>query len=236
MRLPIIIMTLILSFTFAPFAELNHNNIATVEAATMKLRLTNTESKKTMYQYLTYEIKANIKDSKIKFSSSNKKVATINKKGVVTAKKKGTTIITVKYGKQSKKVKLTVKASGKNYSPKRVCQIANQRLKNTRNKNGEKLTYIPDDLKAMLKRGEITKKEYNKYYPTDGTGYFIYYIRPGFDNATDITGQRLKNESQIAEYLVGFYRAGDEKYFYVAYGGKVNIRGTVYYKFQLHRA
>ena len=45
-----------------------------------------------------------------KFTSSNKKVATVNSKGVVTAKKAGKAVITVKVGKLSKKVTIQVKA------------------------------------------------------------------------------------------------------------------------------
>lgn len=45
-----------------------------------------------------------------KFISSNKKVATVNSKGVVTAKKAGKAVITVKVGKLSKKVTIQVKA------------------------------------------------------------------------------------------------------------------------------
>ena len=47
--------------------------------------------------------------AKAKFTSSNKKVATVNAKGVVTAKKAGKTTITVKAGKYTKKVTITVK-------------------------------------------------------------------------------------------------------------------------------
>lgn len=43
---------------------------------------------------------------KVTFTSSNKKIATVNSKGVITAKKKGTAKITVKSG--SKKIKVTV--------------------------------------------------------------------------------------------------------------------------------
>ncbi len=46
---------------------------------------------------------------KVTFSSSNKKVATVTSKGVVTAKKKGTAVITVKSGKKSVKIKVRVK-------------------------------------------------------------------------------------------------------------------------------
>jgi len=46
---------------------------------------------------------------KIVFASSNKKIATVNSKGVIEAKKKGSTTITVKSGKIVKKIKVTVK-------------------------------------------------------------------------------------------------------------------------------
>ena len=44
-----------------------------------------------------------------KFTSSNKKVATVNSKGVITGKKAGKTVITVKVGKYTKKLTVTVK-------------------------------------------------------------------------------------------------------------------------------
>ena len=46
---------------------------------------------------------------KVTYSSSNKKSVTLNSKGVITGKKKGTTYITVKSGKIRKKVKVVVK-------------------------------------------------------------------------------------------------------------------------------
>ena len=45
----------------------------------------------------------------ISYSSSNKKVATVSSKGVITARKKGSTTITIKSGKISVKCKVTVK-------------------------------------------------------------------------------------------------------------------------------
>ena len=53
--------------------------------------------------------------TKVTYSSSNKKVATVNSKGKITAVKKGTCYITVKAAKSSnykaasKKIKVTVK-------------------------------------------------------------------------------------------------------------------------------
>ena len=46
---------------------------------------------------------------KVTFSSSKKSVATVNAKGVVTAKKKGKATITVKSGKKTVKIQITVK-------------------------------------------------------------------------------------------------------------------------------
>ena len=46
---------------------------------------------------------------KVTYKSSNKKVATVNSKGKITAKKKGTAVITVKSGSKTVKCKVTVK-------------------------------------------------------------------------------------------------------------------------------
>ncbi len=46
---------------------------------------------------------------KVTYKSSNKKVATVSSKGVITAKKKGTAKITVKSGKKSYTVTVKVK-------------------------------------------------------------------------------------------------------------------------------
>lgn len=48
------------------------------------------------------------KAKKVKWSSSNKKVATVNRKGIVTAKKAGKAVITAKYGKKKYRAKITV--------------------------------------------------------------------------------------------------------------------------------
>ena len=49
--------------------------------------------------------------SKVKWKSSNKKIASVSSKGVVKAKKKGKTTIIAKVGKKQYKCKLTVKAN-----------------------------------------------------------------------------------------------------------------------------
>ena len=65
------------------------------------------------YKIKVENIGKNIKPSKFKWKSSNKKIATINEKGIVTiksnAKKKSTVTITAKLGDVTKKIKLVVK-------------------------------------------------------------------------------------------------------------------------------
>lgn len=61
----------------------------------------------------SYSLKAKVKpsnsDEKITYSTSNKKIATVSKSGKIKGMKKGTATITVKSGKVTKKVKVTVK-------------------------------------------------------------------------------------------------------------------------------
>lgn len=75
-----------------------------VEAAQPKLNKT----KMTMYEGQKKTLKVNRK-AKVKWSSSNKRVAIVNKKGQVFAKKKGTVVIKAKIGKRVIKCKVTVK-------------------------------------------------------------------------------------------------------------------------------
>lgn len=106
---------------------------ATIDGATVK------NKKATVYLSGTKSVKidttvtVNVKGKKTKkfdkkaktitYSSSNKKVATINKKGVITIKKKGTTTITIKSKANAKKVlkiKLTVKNGVKSMTIKKA--------------------------------------------------------------------------------------------------------------------
>ena len=48
-------------------------------------------------------------DKKVTYKTSNKKIATVDKKGVIKARKKGRCVITVKCGSKKQKIKVTVK-------------------------------------------------------------------------------------------------------------------------------
>jgi uncharacterized protein YjdB len=66
-------------------------------------------TKKTLKVKKSFTLKITGKIGKATFTSSNKKVATVNSKGKITAKKKGTTYITVKTNGIKLKCKVTVK-------------------------------------------------------------------------------------------------------------------------------
>ena len=84
-----------------------------VQKGTVKTtKITVNSSKLTLLKGGTYTLKTTklplTTQQKTTFSSSNKKVATVSSKGVITAKKKGTAKITVKSGSKKKTVKVTV--------------------------------------------------------------------------------------------------------------------------------
>lgn len=85
----------------------------TVKKAPALKAIKNVPTKKTITKGKTYTLKPKLYPSgaiaKITYTSSNKSVATVDSKGKITAKKKGTAVITVKAGKFTAKCKVTVK-------------------------------------------------------------------------------------------------------------------------------
>ena len=84
--------------------SLKVNDNATGRKAASKITLKRRQTLK-----LSAEITPVTSKQKVTYSSSNKKVATVNSKGVVTARKKGKATITVKSGKKTVKIKVIVK-------------------------------------------------------------------------------------------------------------------------------
>ena len=101
----------------------------TAEAATKKApklsksKVTLTITKKKTKPAVQLKVK-NVSAKKVKWTSSNKKIVTVSAKGKVTAKKKGSAVITVKVkGSKTLRCKVTVKDTRKNTSNKPVaCQ------------------------------------------------------------------------------------------------------------------
>ena len=100
--------------------------------------------------------------NKAKFKSSNKKVATVNKKGTVTGKKAGTAYITATYkGKTSKKVKITVAQVSLNKSKVKLTVGKTATLAAKYNGKKVKPTYKSSKsaVASVNRNGKITAKK-----------------------------------------------------------------------------
>ena len=98
-----VILIFVLSISMVPTINVS---------AAKKVKLN--KNKATIYVGKTISLKLKNNKKKIKWSSSNKKVATVNNKGKVKGKKAGRTTITAKVGKKKYKCKVLVKRKKKN--------------------------------------------------------------------------------------------------------------------------
>lgn len=117
MRSLAIVMVVALSTMAVGVIESNYQNIAaakTTKNARTKKKIKLNKKKATIRVNKTLKLKLkNAKAKKVKWSSSNKKVATVSKKGKVKARKKGKATITAKYKGKKYKCKITVKKAKK---------------------------------------------------------------------------------------------------------------------------
>lgn len=86
--------------------KVQENTVKTTKITGVQKKLTIRKNGKYL---LTPVIKPITSGEKVTYSSSNKKVATVNAKGKIKAKKKGKTVITIRSGKEKVKCTVTVK-------------------------------------------------------------------------------------------------------------------------------
>ena len=124
-----------------------------------KMQLDRTKTNLLVGKKTELEMKGTSK--KVTWSSSNKKVATVNKKGVVTGKKTGTATITAKVGKKKFKCKVTVKKAYLNAEKVTIYEGENTWL----NIRGSEIKTIKSSKKKVVsvsKDGWITAKKAGK--------------------------------------------------------------------------
>ena len=97
--------SLLISFVLALTCVSMVTSTDFVQAASIKLNKTSI----TMYTGKTYTLKVSGTSKKVTWSTSNKKVATVSSKGVVSAKSSGSATITAKVSNKNLKCKVTVK-------------------------------------------------------------------------------------------------------------------------------
>lgn len=104
-------MKKILSLSLVLVLSLSLLPVTSISAASKKVKLNKTKA--TIYVGKTVTLKLRNNKRKVKWSTSNKKVAIVTKKGKVTGKKAGKATITAKVGKKKYKCKITVRSKYK---------------------------------------------------------------------------------------------------------------------------
>ena len=136
-----IMLTLVLSISMIPTINVS---------AAKKVKLNKTKA--TIYVGKTVTLKLKNNKAKVKWNSSNKKVATVTSKGKVKGKKAGKATITAKVGKKKYKCKITVKAVQKNGNP-----ITNNQTEQTTTSRQEEITSKQEV--QTTKQEETTSKQ-----------------------------------------------------------------------------
>jgi len=117
----------------------------------------------TMYVGQTYALKISGTSKKVTWSTSNKKVATVDSKGKVVAKKKGTATITAKVAKKKYTCKVTVKTPVLNATKKTLYTGQTHTLKltgataKTYSSSNKKIVTVSGKGKVTAKKAGIAK-------------------------------------------------------------------------------
>jgi len=130
-------------------------NSYTVQAASIKINKT----KKTLNVKQTYTLKITGSKKKVKWSSSNKKVATVNAKGKVTAKKKGTATITAKVNGKKYTCKIKVENPKISQTSKKIEQGSSFTLKITGTTQNIKWSSNNKKVATVNSKGKVTAKK-----------------------------------------------------------------------------
>lgn len=144
----------ILAMIFVVVLSISMISTTNVSAA-KKVKLNKTKA--TIYVGKTVTLKLKNNKKKVKWTTSNKKIATVNKKGKVKGKKAGKVTITAKVGKKKYKCKVTVKK---------------QKVKNEINTKNTTYGSISGNITYYYNRYQGNKADTGAYVilvPTDGT-------------------------------------------------------------------
>lgn len=174
-----IMLTLVLEMSMIPTINVS---------AARKVRLNKTKA--TIYVGKTVTLKLKNNRKKIKWSSSNRKVATVTSKGKVKGKKAGKVTITAKVGKKKYKCKITVKK-----------------------KNNNRVITVKEKIKkACITYGKISSNQSGTYYylsratVSDNMPQLEYYTSVEYFPAQDIIRINVLTEDTywLQEWMTTF--------------------------------
>ena len=172
-----------------------------VQASSIKI----SKTKYTMNKGEKYTLKIKGTKKSVKWSSSNKKIATINSKGKVTAKKKGTVTITAKVGSKKYKCKIKVETPKINKTRKTLYINNTYTLKISGTSQQIKWSSSNKDVATVNKKGKVTAKKAGTATITAKIGSTKYKCKISVvNNANSITvGQAnaLKSANSYLDFL-----------------------------------
>lgn len=130
-------------------------NTYTVQAASVKIN----KKKLTLNVKENYTLKISGTSKKVKWSSSNKKVATISSKGKVTAKKKGKVTITAKVSGKKYKCKIIVEKPTLNKTTTKIALNQKETIKVAGTTQKVKWSSENKSIATVNSKGKITPKK-----------------------------------------------------------------------------
>ena len=116
------------------------------------------------------------------------------------------------------------------YNPQDVVRLATEKTK----AKGKIL--LTENLDRLLSEGQITKEEYDAYYPYDGAGYYSVFVETNLSEARTTSGTLLNSVDGIAEYIAGMLALEPGPYFLIEYKGVYKLQGVDFYEFRCYRA
>lgn len=156
--------------------------------AAAKVKLNKT--KLTIDKGETYQLKVKNTKKKVTWSSKNKSIATVNKKGVVKGRKAGTTTITAKVGKKKYTCKVTVQEETKAADKQKaaVLKLINQERK------AVGLTPLKMDIANLNAAADVRAKELAKSFShtrPDGSSCFTILDEEGYEVSWYTVGENI---------------------------------------------
>lgn len=188
-----IILCIILTFMPIVSSYNIENNVVQAATKSTKLNL----SKKTIQEGKTFGLKLNNAErGKVKWSSSNSKIATVNQKGKVKGVKSGKCTIVAKLGKASYKCKVTVLEKD-TLASKKFDQLYDYIMENGKYVESNGCNSLDIDISSTLV-GSI------KANPSDKTLEFncVMYTE-GIYSIVIMSLERDKKDADISFYIIG---------------------------------
>lgn len=146
----------------------------------------------------SFTLKTNVSKKKLKFTTSKKKVATVSSDGVITAKKKGKAVITIKNIDTGAKKKISVKVGKpKGYTINKTSGTYQAGMKvKIKAKKGYKVYYSTN---GKFKKNQVVKSGKKKIFTFDKNTELTIFV---FKNTEKITSAKKKQRKMVYTYSI----------------------------------